>query len=169
MTEREDQYYLALYRKSRKNRNTILEALRWLEENCTGSTRKAIRHQMDADSWQLTQELKLRTVFKNILKRDRQRGQVDLPKGTVRRGKKKPGSSITFTTTSGGDNGMVRKPKREKHYEAAIIRARNKDEARGIARQQGITGVTIRATSLERDGNGKRVYNAIGMKWFNVP
>jgi hypothetical protein len=71
MNAQQQEYYAKLYKKcrGRYSRRTIQEALFWLDKNYTGDTRAAFRHQMDAPSWQTTVELKLRSVFKSIIKR----------------------------------------------------------------------------------------------------
>lgn len=71
-SERQENYYAKLHLRARRNRKTIGEALKWLDDNYTGSnTRKAIRHQMEAESWQTTVELQLRLVYKNLLRAEK--------------------------------------------------------------------------------------------------
>lgn len=66
--EQQQKYYASLHSKARRNRKTVREMLEWLENNYTGDTRKAIRHQMGSESWKTTVELQLRIVYKNVLK-----------------------------------------------------------------------------------------------------
>lgn len=71
MSERQQKYYAELHRRARRNRKTITEALKWLDDNYTGDTRKAHRHQMEAEPWQLNVESQLRMIYKNLIKMEK--------------------------------------------------------------------------------------------------
>jgi hypothetical protein len=72
LNARELKYYAQLHHKAMRNRRTIAEGLKWLDDNYTGDTRKAHRHQMEAESWRIAVELQLRLVYKDLLGRKRQ-------------------------------------------------------------------------------------------------
>ena len=71
MSERQLKYYANLHRRARRNRKTIREALKWLDDNYTGDTRKAHRHQMEAEPWQLSVESQLRMIYKSLSKTEK--------------------------------------------------------------------------------------------------
>lgn len=68
LIELKQDYYRKLFRKCRgkNSKRSMKEAFEYLEENYTGSTRRAITHQMFRKTWEMEVEMDLYWVLRAL-------------------------------------------------------------------------------------------------------
>ena len=71
LSPKEQKYHKALYLRAMRYGKTRAGALAWINNNKTGQSRKAIRHQMESDSWILTIDSLVLSLLKELYQKEK--------------------------------------------------------------------------------------------------